>query len=252
MGSLKRLHKLLFELSNVERIDILLDLQKEKLKLSPISQKLKLTATETARHLRRLEDAELIDKDKGGYFGITPFGTLALSLLAGLGFVWDNRKFFSEYDTSGLPYQFIDRIGEISQSIRSSEIIKNLEEGENRIRDAQNFVWILSDQVLKNTIPTLVEKVKAPFDLRIILPEGKFPRESESLLPSKAPGIQKRVLPKIDVLTVLTDNYAIYCLPNRNGKIDYTGFSGEDLKFHKWCKDLFLHYWEKAKPVSLT
>ncbi len=249
---MKRLHKLLFELSNVERIDILLDLQKEKLKLSPISQKLKLTATETARHLHRLEDAELIEKDKGGYFGITPFGTLALSLLSGLGFVWSNRKFFSEYDTSGISYQFIDRIGEISQGTWSTETIKNLEEGEKKIREAQKFVWILSDQVLTNTIPILMEKVKAPFDLRIVLPEGKFPPESQSLLPSKTPGIQKRVLPKVDVLTVLTENYAIFCLPNWNGRIDYTGFSGDDLKFHQWCKDLFLHYWERAKPVNLS
>jgi predicted transcriptional regulator len=247
---LKRLHKILFELSNVERIDILLDLQKEKLKLSPISQKLKLTATETARHLRRLEETELIEKDKNGYFGITPLGTLALSLLSGLGFVWNNRKFFSEYDTSAIPYQLINRIGEIDQGTWSSETIKNLEEGEKKIREAQKFVWILSDQVLTNTIPILKEKIKSPFDLRIILPEGKFPPESQSVLPSTTIGIQKRVLQKIEVLTVITEYYAIFCLPNRKGRIDYTGFSGEDNKFRQWCKDLFLHYWENAKRVS--
>ena len=100
------------------------------------------------------------------------------------------------------------------------------------------------------TVQKLAKKVKEPFDLRIILPEGKFPPENKSQLPS-AMGVQKRVLPKADVLIVLTEKYAVFCLQNRTGKIDYTGFSGTDERFHKWCKDLFLHYWEKAKPLCL-
>jgi predicted transcriptional regulator len=96
----------------------------------------------------------------------------------------------------------------------------------------------------------LIEKTKKRFDLRIILPEGKFPPENKSRLPKVNPNIKKRVLPKIDAIVVLTEKNAVFCLPNRDGKIDYTGFAGEDPKFHKWCKDLFLHFWEKAKPVA--
>jgi predicted transcriptional regulator len=95
-----------------------------------------------------------------------------------------------------------------------------------------------------------MDKVKAPFDLRIILPEGKFPPESTSRLPLQMQNIKKRSLSKVDVLVVLTEKYAVFCIPNKNGKIDYTGFKGEDDVFHKWCKDLFLHYWDKAKPVG--
>jgi hypothetical protein len=43
---------------------------------------------------------------------------------------------------------------------------------------------------------------------------------------------------------------AVFCLPNNNGNIDYTGFTGTDPKFLEWCKDLFFYYWEKAKPFS--
>jgi len=142
-------------------------------------------------------------------------------------------------------------MGELGEGVYIAETITNLEEGENRITEAREFAWILSDQVLASSIPPLTEKVKrGHFDLRIVLPEGKFPPESKSRLPSATPGIQKRVLSKVGVLVVMTEKYAVFCLPNRSGKIDYTGFVGTDQKFHEWCKDLFLHYWEKAKPVT--
>ena len=248
---MEKLHKLLFELSSAERINIMLELQKNNLRLSQLSKKLDLTVTEASRHLQRLNEAKLIQKNSDGYFELTQFGTLSLFLLSGLDFVSKHKKYFLEYDLSGIPPQFIDMIGELGQGTYASEIIKNLEEGESRIRDAKEFTWILSDQVLTSVIPTLAEKLKGPFDLRIVLPEGMFPPESKSQLPSKTPGIQKRVLSRVDVLIVLTEKYAVFCLPNESGRIDYTGFSGEDPKFHKWCKELFLYYWEKAKPFSL-
>jgi len=150
---------------------------------------------------------------------------------------------------SRIPYQFVDRVGELDEGVYVAETLRNLEEGESRIREAQEFVWILSDEVLASSIPSLAEKLKTPFDLRIILPEDKIPPESDSRLPS-ATGVQKRVLPKVDVLVVLTEKYAVFCLPNRTGKIDYTGFTGEDTKFRNWCRDLFLHYWSKATPFG--
>lgn len=247
---MERLYKLLFELSSAERINIMLELQRNRLKLTQVSRRLDLTVTEASRHLQRLSEAGLIRKDSDRQYNLTPYGELVLSLLSGLGFASTHQDYFCEYDVSCLPYEFVNRLGEVREGTYVAEALKNLAEGENRIREAQKFVWILTDQVLASSIPLLAEKMKPPFDLRIILPEGLFPPESKSQLPSKMPTIQKRVLPKVNVLVVLTDKYAVFCLPNWRGKIDYTGFSGEDPKFHKWCKDLFLYYWEKAKPIN--
>lgn len=247
---MKRLQKLLFELSSSERMNIMLELKRHRLRLSQISRKLDLTVTEASRHLQRLSETRLIQKDVDGQYGLAPFGALVLSLLSGLGFVSKHQDYFVEYDVSHIPYEFVERIGELEEGAYVAETLRNLEEGENRIRQAREFVWILSDQVLASSIPPLVEKVKAHFDLRIILPEGKFPPESISRLPSTVPGIKKRVLPKVDVVIVLTEKYAVFCLPTRSGKIDYTGFTGKDPKFHKWCRDLFLYYWGMAKPFG--
>ncbi len=172
-----------------------------------------------------------------------------LTLLSGLYFASKHTEYLVDYDISEVPLEFVERIGELQGGLYAPEALRNIEEGEQRIREAQEFVWILSDQVLASSIPALVEKVKAHIRLRIVLPEGKFPPESESRLPLKVPGIEKRVLPNVGVLIVLTERFAVFCLPTRKGKLDYTGFKGTDAKFRTWCKDLFMYYWEKAKPT---
>ncbi len=144
----------------------------------------------------------------------------------------------------------INRIGELGEGEYEPETLKNLEEGEKRIQESQQFTWILSDQILSSSIPTLMEKVKHPFDLRIILPDTMFPPENQSRLPLSIPSIQKRTLPKVDAIILITEKYAVFCPPNANGKKDYTGLGGTDPKFLKWCKDLFLYYWAQAKPTS--
>jgi predicted transcriptional regulator len=246
---MKTLPKLLFELANNERIMILLELQKQKLKLSRLPDMLNLTLSEASRHLERLSNTKLIQRDPNGSYELAPLGSIMLTLLPSLDFVYTHENYFRQYSIDNLPYEFVERIGELAESVYVAETFQNLAEGEKRIREAKEFIWILSDQVLTSSIPSLSEKVTSSFDLRIILPRGMFPPESESRLPLKM-SVKKRVLPKVNTVIVLTEKYAIFCLPNRSGKIDYTGFQGEDPRFHKWCKDLFLHYWEKSEPVN--
>lgn len=245
---MERSRKLLFELASAERVNFMVELQKNKLNLSQLSRKFELTVAETSRHLQRLHDAKLIEKNSAGKYELTQFGSLALRLLVGFDFVTANREYFLEYDISGIPPQFIDRFGELRNSKYMPGTFGNLEDGEKNIREAKEFTWILSDEILANSISVLANKMKGKFDLRIVLPEGKFPSESVSRLPLSL-GIQKRVLEKVNVLIVLTEDYSIFCLPNKNGKIDYTGFVGKDAEFHNWCRELFIYYWTEAKPL---
>ena len=247
---MERLCKLLFELSSSERMRIMLEVQKQRLKLSHISKKLDITVTETSRHLQRLSEARLIQKDVEGLYGPTPFGVLVLALLSGLGFVSNYRDYFMEYSVSCIPYEFVERIGELAEGGFGAETFRNLEETEKMFREAREYIWILSDQVLTSAAPTVGEKVKGPFEFRVILPEVAMPPDHKSPIPSTTPGVRKRVLQKVEVVIVMTEKVAAFCLPNRIGRIDYTGFGGSDPKFHKWCKDLYLYYWEKAKPVT--
>jgi predicted transcriptional regulator len=245
---MKKLHKLLFELSSSERMSILLALQQHRLRLSQISRRLDLTVAEASRHLHRLSEARLIEKDTTGSYEVTQYGKLVLSLLSGLGFVIKHQDYFLEYDVSCLPDEFVGRMGELTNGEFGADIFRNIELTEKEFREAEEFIWVMSDQILKSLIPVVAGKVKQTFDTRFIFPETVMPPDSKAPIPSTLPGIQKRVLPKVEAIVIVTDKAAGFCLPNSNGRIDYRNLNGNDSKFRKWCKDLFLYYWEKAKP----
>jgi len=245
----ERLCRLLFELSSSERMNVILEIQKQRLRLSHISKKLNMTVTEASRHLQRLSEAKLIQKDVEGSYGLTQFGELTLSLLSGLGFISKHRDYFMEYDTSPIPYEFISRIGELTEGGRGVDTLSNIHQVEIMLQEAQEYMWILSDQILMSAAPIVAEKVRSAVEYRVILPEGIVQHPDYKPLIPSAPNFQKKVLPNVEVVIVMTEKVATFCLPNLRGKIDYTGFGGTDPKFHKWCKDLYLYYWEKAKPL---
>jgi len=56
-----------------------------------------------------------------------------------------------------------------------------------------------------------------------------------------------RYVERVPVTLVITENYARVVFRRNNGVMDYTGLFGTDEKFRKWCKDLFLYYWERAE-----
>jgi len=241
----ERLCKLLFELASSERMNVMLEIQKHRLKLSHISKRLDMTVTEASRHLQRLSEAKLIQKDVEGSYGLTPFGELTLSLLSGLNFVSENRQYFMEHAVSHIPYEFICRIGELSSGSLGTDIMTGFRIAEIMLQEAREYIWILSDQILTGTVPIIIDKVKGGVDFRFVFPENLVPPPGVK----PAPGGQRRTLPKVEAVILMTEKEAIFCLPDLNGKIDYAPMIGKDPKFHKWCKDLYLYYWEKAKPA---
>ncbi len=111
---MKSLYDLLFEISSEERTKILLLLQKDHLRLSAIAKKEDSTVTEVSRHLQRLSDTMLIQKDADGLYYLTKYGELTLSMLDGLNFISAKKQYFLEHDAFVLPREFIHRLGELS------------------------------------------------------------------------------------------------------------------------------------------
>ncbi|MCX6649831.1 MAG: DUF1724 domain-containing protein [Candidatus Bathyarchaeota archaeon] len=244
----ERLQELLFELSSGERMAIMLELQEHESKLSHLSQRLSFTTPEASRHLQRLSDAGLIHRNAEGLYGVTWFGRLALSQLSGLDFTVKNREYFQEYDALCLPYEFIGRLGELAGGEIFLESFRALEETARRFKEAEEFVWILSDQNFTLLAPVMIEKLKkGGFDLRTIFPVTAYYRDSVAPISSRAPGMQKRVLPKVEFRVVVTEKVAGVSLPNRNNRLDFRSIIGTDAKFRRWCSDLFLYFWEKAE-----
>jgi hypothetical protein len=102
----------------------------------------------------------------------------------------------------------------------------------------------MAGQVVVNIMPVVEKKIIEGVKFRSIFPEVFTPPPQYK--PSTGP--ERRTLPSVNMRLMLNEKEALICFPLKFGRIDYAPFTSRDPEFHKWCKDLFLYYWNKAKP----
>jgi predicted transcriptional regulator len=120
------IESLFFELASESRLGILRELNMKNWKMNDLARKLGLTTTETFRQLQRLNEALLVQKQVGGAYAITLYGTLVLQLSPSLEFIFKHKEYFSTHDIGYLPYQFRNRIGELSGAKLNMNAVENL------------------------------------------------------------------------------------------------------------------------------
>ncbi len=241
------LSKLLFELASEDRLSILLAIQEKPRRLTQIAQKLDLTVQETSRYLSRLSEAKLIVKDAEGLYNLVPYGAYIVAQLSGLEFLSNNREYFTTHNLSGIPEEYMARIGELRGCTFIDDIMVAFSQAENLISQAQEYIWIISNQILLSTMPFLEAAIKRGAQFRIILPEDLVPPPGFKPLPTIPNRIERRTLKHVDVIMTISEKEARVCFPSMDGKLDPSAFESQAPKAHKWCKDLYLHYWEMAK-----
>jgi len=243
---LERLRNLLFELSSEDRLRILFGLQEKVMRLTHLSKKLGLTVQETSRHLLRLSNAKLIKKEVDGFYRPTPYGEHCMTLLSGFLFLSKQREYFITHTTSHLPHEFVSRIGDLVNCTFEGDIMVAFHGVENIIQKAQEYVWILSDQILMSTRPPLLKAVKRGVEFRLMLPEDMTP--PPDFKPTEITKLVKmKTLKRVDVGLVTSEKEGVVAFPTTDGSIDYLGFRLTDERSHKWCRDLFLYYWEMGE-----
>jgi len=246
---------LLFELSNVDRLNILLELKKSPMRISLVSKKFKSTVPETSRNISRLHAAKLINRDSQGVFHISPYGDEALSILQGFFFLSNHRPYFENHSLSTIPKEFATGIGALEKSKEFNELTTMLHYIENMIKDSEEFFWFSSDQLLANGVALAAEAVSRGVGMKKLLPRKVNIPESETELvnnpaferAARVNKFESRYIVKIVVALCITDKCSAICFPNLEGKIDFLGFITTDETAHRWTKSLYLHYWNRAK-----
>lgn len=249
-GNMKN-YELLSELSHPGRLKILSMLQENPMRLSHISKKLDISTPEASRHLERLTNARLIEKRVDGLYYIAPFGNLISSLIPTVDFLSKNIDYLSTHDFSSIPIEFLHRLGELSEAtIEMEGEMHAFHSVEKMFSEAEKYIWILTPQFLVSTIPIIGDQVEAGLDFRIIFPRGyKPPSDVQS---TGRLNIHRRTLDEVKVSIVLTEKEAGIVLPGLDGRIDYSiGIGGQEPLVHKWVKDLFEYFWNKAQPLEI-
>ena len=245
----------MFELSNIDRLDILILLRKKRLKLSHIAKKLKFTVPETARNVSRLCEVNLIAKDVQGDFHLTSYGKQTLVLLKGFNFITNYRGYFETHTVSTLPVEYQIGIGILENSTFENKLTTMLFNIENLIRDSKEYVWFVSDQLLASGLPLAVEAVKRGVEFKKILPRDISIQQDILTIANnpifekaaRANKFESRYLDIIDVALFISEQVALISFPNAENKFDYLGFIITNEDAHRWTKDLYRYYWDKAK-----
>ena len=240
------LGKLFFELASESRLSILRELRKENLKMREIARRLDVTATESFRQLQRLSEALLIQKQPEGTFAITQYGKLVLQLSSSIDFVFKHKNYFSTHDVWRLPYQFVDRIGELSQTSLITDTIESINKGERLFMEAEHYTCAMAEGRVPELMgPIMDEKIRNGLQVRLLFLESFLP--PDAIPPAKLPNLENRTLSDIPAIIALTEKGAAICFHLVGGRTDYAGFYGSDSTFLNWVKDLFLYYWDKGK-----
>ncbi len=237
--------KVLFELSSNRRATLLMKVSQQSLKMQQLANSLDMTMTETFRHLQRLSESKLIEKKVDGSYILTPLGRLAIGFLSGFKFVLMNSEYFLEHDPACLPYEFVNRLGELSSSEFGREVLPNLNRIRKMVYEAQEYLWVIADRADSSHIPITIEKVSKGLKFRFLMQQD-LARIAKPI-PDFEHLAERKHLERIYAAIMISEKESFVALRRTDGQMDYSGFFGTDEKFRKWILDLFLYYWERAE-----
>jgi predicted transcriptional regulator len=242
--------ELLFDLSSTDRVTLLGEIDKERLRLSQLAARLSATVQETSRHLIRLSRANLIGKDSEGLYFLTAYGKAILRLLPSIDFLSRHREYFVSHDVTSLPPSFLERIGELSESTYAEKLGGVLDHMQQVIGAAKEFVWLMADQILTIDSSSQQRLLERRVSVRVIIPAKEFTSRQFSANLAMPERMEMRFADQVMAGIAMNDSIAGVVFPELSGKIDFScGFAGNNQSFYGWCKDLFSYHWEHAKKL---
>jgi len=258
----ERFHDLMFEVSNEDRVNILRELRRERSTYSDLSRKLDITTQEVSRHLSRLTENGLTTRRTDGLLELTPYGGLVLRQLNAVEFTSKHREYLIDHVLNGLPDEFVSRMGELRGCTLNLDVMVSIHRVQKILKEAEEYVWDLNLPYIASAFPY----IKGIFERGV---EGRFLHGEEIELPEemrgerervfsegeirdlKAAGLYKERLIEAGLIIYMSEKeLALLCFPESDGRFDYMGFTSTDREALKWCKDVFLHYWDQGKEVK--
>ncbi len=242
----EEISKVLFELASNRRASILFEVEKQSLKMQQIAKSLDMNVTETFRHLQRLSDAKLVEKKVDGRYEVTSLGNLTIGLLSNLNFILKHGNYFLDHDISCLPYEFVNRLGELSNGEFCGDTLTTLNRVRNMVYDSEEYIWAMAEQSESSHVQVTNEKVSKGLEFKFIMQQNLT--KSIKITPEVEHLKQRRCLERICVTFLINEKESVVHFRRHNGEMHYIGFFGKDEKFRKWTRDLFMYYWDRAEP----
>jgi len=246
MGYKQGLDKLFFELASESRLGILFQLQAGSLRMQEIARRLRITDTEISRQLLRLSEASLIQKQLDGTYSVTQYGKLLLQFSSSFEFALEFKNCLITRDIWRIPEPFINRMGELSQTISIAGTIDVLNCIESLISEAEKFLFCIVDRPIHAINAKVVDKIQKGVIMKAIFDERNI--EFYQKIPETKGVLEKRMIVKIPAVILISEKAATINLMSIDSREDIMLFYGKDPVFLNWANDLFNYYWQRGKP----
>jgi predicted transcriptional regulator len=241
------IERLYFELASESRLSMLQEISKQDFRMREIARKLDLTTTEAFRQLQRLNEALLVQKKPEGTYSITEYGLLILHFSAFFEFIHTHRQYFLTHNVRRLPYQFLNRISELSQAEFKPNMMENINAAERVAREAEKYMWGGGAEQPLNIRDALQKGISKGVKYRFLFPKRFIPKELT--IPGLAQAAEIRSMEDLPFNVAMSEKEAGISFQFADGRVDYASFVGKDPVFLNWVRDLFLYYWDKGNRL---
>lgn len=253
----ERIADYFLELASSQRMNILLNLDQNRSKVSIIAKHLDATPQEVHRNFERLERNGFISKDNDGLYSVTSFGKMVLLQVPSMAFLINNQKFFKNHGFENLPVKFIHRIGSLENSKHVKGFVKVQEKWESIYKNATKYIYNILFEVSYNsdTISIILKKTRSGIKIKSVFSKSAIlPQERKVIIKKYSfkkfiqdGNIQRKICKDVKVIVVLNEKEACVAFPETNGKIDVSEiFYSDEKDFHEWCLDYFNYCWENS------
>jgi len=253
MSDSQRFYDLLFEVSNEYRHGILLLLMERAMRLTDLTRELVLTMPEVRRHISRLAEVGLTERNVEGFYTLTPYGEMTLLLLRELDFISRYGNYFVSHSPTHLPQEYLKRIGDLENCEYTDNVMDFLHFIENGIREAEEHVWLQVDQYPLTALAAIFDAINRGVQFRILeAKEGAAgplldlgsPEGSQLARTRHTPLVEQRTLERVDVFQFISEKSCALAFPSIDDGFDYKGFKAGDERSLVWSKELFQRYWD--------
>jgi len=263
--NVEHLCNIFFELSNEDRLEILFKLQEDHMKVTMLSRELEITTQECSRHIARLSDAKLVEKDPEGFFNLTQYGRASLKLIPSWSFISEHSDYFNAHSLEKIPSEFVCRISELRKSEPTENVMVTFHVVESLIKNTEEYVWLMHDQYLLNTLPLLRERLEKGVTVRTFEPQTIEPKrildpmrphyidEDDEIFFMKAwesGQVSTRFSDDIEAFLYVSEKEAVIAFPLSDSSFDYLGFYSKEPAMRRFCRDLFDSCWETGVPLT--
>src|SRR3989442_3389692 len=206
------LARFLLELAWDDRLGILEVIEEKPLRHAQIARRLKITGSDTRRHLNRFAATGLLTKNPQSQYEPT---SLARLVSAGFPFfrcLLANREFLQKHDVRVVPTEFVERLGALNGGTFVTGMYDVAAAQERYLRAVKQRIWVLTDQLFEAAVPVMREKAAAGADVRVIRSPQRLPTGT-ARLPPVPRHFPVRPTPEARIFLAVLDDVAGVCFP---------------------------------------